>query len=141
MKFEFGKTKNPIAMKLRTERTSKSSPARGVRIRSPNCEEMSGEVGKRGGGVRKKVNSENLEREREKRKIRRREKRFLKCAANSSEFVQNLGDSALATSTLSGERKNEPLGRIPPSVRADGSSILLFRKTLTDEWEGFRGPN
>ena len=32
---------------------------------------MSGEVGKRGGGVRKMMNSENLEREREKKKRKR----------------------------------------------------------------------
>ena len=72
---------------------------------------MSGEGDKGGGGLKKMMNSANLEREREKRKKNKRRKRFLKCAANGSEFVQNLSESALSTSPLSGERKTKQIGR------------------------------
>ena len=77
--------------------------------------------------------------ERERRK--EKEKRFLVLLLLGSEFVQKRCGSASSTSPLSGLIKIKPLRRLPPSVRADGSSNPPFRKTLTGEWEGFRGPN
>ena len=58
---------------------------------------MSGEVGKRGGGVRKMMNSENLEREREKKKRKAKKNVFCVLAANRSEFVQNNSSPDLTT--------------------------------------------
>ena len=47
---------------------------------------MSGEVGKRGGGVRKMMNSKNLERERERKEENKRVFTFLQSGSNRFEF-------------------------------------------------------
>ena len=86
----------------------------------------------------KKMNSRNKER---KWFRERREKRVLSLLQKETAFWYKMGESALATSPLSGERKINPLGRIPHSARADSNRFELFRATLTDEWEVFRGPN
>ena len=85
---------------------------------------MSVEGDKGGGGLEKKVNSENGERE---MGLKIKEKRFLNLQQTGSEFKAKRSDSALATSPLSCLIKTDPLGRLPPSVRAVGSSIPYFR--------------
>ena len=99
---------------------------------------MSEEGDKGGGGLEKMMNSEF---EGEKRVRERERNEFCSNCRNRSGNKTKRNGSGLATSPLSVFLKIKPLRRLPPSVRADGSSNLTFRRTLTDEWEVFRGPN
>ena len=138
MSLSFEKTEKSIAKKLRTGCTSQSSPARGVRIRSPILKDVSIQVGKRGGEVGKMMNSG---RERERRRKIKGKNGFAVLAVLGSKLKQKGCGSGLSTSSLSGLIKINPLGRNQQSARAVSVSKLSFRPTLTSEWEVFRSPN
>ena len=103
---------------------------------------MSGGVGKRGGGVRKMMNSENLKRERERKEEKEKGFHgfwFWQCWVR---FLSKFSAAPISPRVADPSAKIlKPLGRNQESARADQVSKRLFRTTSTGEWEVFRGPN